>query len=88
MHREPTVGDIVISLAGHDEGKPFVVLAEMNDRFVLIADGASRTVETPKLKQKRHLRVAEPSGLETPTNAALKKRIKKFLSDRRVYAEK
>ena len=81
-------GDIVISRAGHDTGKSFVVIAVVSDGFVLIADGKSRPIENPKLKRKRHLRAVEPSGLKNPTNAALKKRIKQFISDRRVYAEK
>ena len=82
------VGDIVISLAGHDTGKPFVVVAQAGEGFVLIADGKSRGMENPKPKRKRHLRVAEQSGITDPTNAALKKRIKQFISDRRLYAEK
>ena len=81
------IGDIVISLAGHDTGKPFIVVAKLNDNFVLIADGKSRGVENPKLKRKRHLRVAAQSGLKSPTNAALSKRIKQFNKDRRLYAE-
>ncbi|MCH5165375.1 MAG: KOW domain-containing RNA-binding protein [Clostridiales bacterium] len=82
------IGDIVISLAGHDMGKPFVVVAEAGEQFVLIADGMSRGMDNPKLKRKRHLRVADQSGIKNPTNAALKKRIKQFNSDRRLYAEK
>ena len=82
------IGDIVISLAGHDKGQPFIVIAETGENFVLIADGKSRGMENPKLKRKRHLRVAEQSGIKNPTNAALKKRIKQFISDRRLYAEK
>lgn len=82
------IGDIVISLKGHDKTKPFVVMAEVGTDFVLIADGKTRSVEKPKLKRKRHLRAAEPSGITHPTNAALKKRINKFISDRRLYAEK
>ncbi len=81
-------GAIVVSLAGHDKDKPFVVTAEVSKDFVLIADGTTRRVESPKLKRKRHLRAVEPSGLKNPTNAALTKRIKKFISDRRLYAEK
>ena len=81
------IGDIVISLAGHDTGKPFIVVAKINENFVLIADGKSRGVENPKLKRKRHLRVVAQSGIESPTNATLNKRIKQFIKDRRLYAE-
>lgn len=82
------VGDIVLSLAGHDTGDPFVVVAIVNSDFVLIADGKGRGMQNPKLKRKRHLRIVGQSGLTNPTNAALKKRIKQFISDRRLYAEK
>ncbi len=87
-HSQPTIGDIVVSLAGHDKGKYFVVVAEPSADFALIADGTSRTAEDPKLKRKRHLRVVEAGAETNPTNAALKKRIKKFISERRMYAEK
>lgn len=82
------IGDIVISLKGHDKNRAFIVVAQVNADFVLIADGKSRSMANPKLKRIRHLRVAQPSGLTDPTNAALVKRIKQFDSDRRVYAEK
>ncbi len=81
------IGDIVISLAGHDAGKPFIVIAKASENFVLIADGISRGMENPKLKRQKHLRVADQSGVKNPTNAALKKRIKQFIKDRRLYAE-
>ncbi|MDE7163995.1 MAG: KOW domain-containing RNA-binding protein [Clostridiales bacterium] len=81
------IGDIVISLAGHDTDKPFVVVAQVGTDFVLIADGMSRSMESPKLKRKKHLRVVAQSGIENPTNATLKKSIKQFIRDRRLYAE-
>lgn len=87
-HNEPKLGDTVVSLSGHDEGKYFVVTAEVSADFVLIADGKSRTVEKPKLKRKKHLRVVAEGGEISPTNAALKRRIKKFISERSIYAEK
>ncbi|MCH5161713.1 MAG: hypothetical protein J1G04_06755 [Clostridiales bacterium] len=82
------IGDIVISRAGHDKDKAFVVVSVVSDSFVLIADGESRKVESPKLKRQRHLRVACKSGITNPTNASVKKRIKQFYKDRRLYAEK
>lgn len=82
------LGDIVVSRAGHDAGKPFVIVSVVSDDFVLIADGKNRRTENPKLKRTRHLQAVEPSGLTEPTNASLAKRLKKFISDRRSYAEK
>lgn len=81
------VGDIVVSKAGHDKGKAFIVIATVGAEFVLIVDGKSRKLESPKLKKSRHLRVVEKSDVKSPTNASVVRRIKKFYSERRLYAE-
>lgn len=82
------IGDIVISRAGHDKGKPFAVIAEVDGEFVLIADGRARGVQNPKLKRKKHLRTAASDRLDELTDDAVKAAIKQFISERRVYAEK
>ena len=46
--------NIVRSDAGRDKGKLFVVLA-VEGEFLLLADGKSRKVETPKRKKRRHV---------------------------------
>lgn len=81
-------GDIVISRAGHDSGKAFVVTSVVSEGFVLIADGKSRKIENPKLKRAKHLRAVGKTELDSPTNAAISKIIKKFTAERRLYAEK
>lgn len=47
--------DIVISLAGRDEGKLFYVL-ENDGTYVTIADGKGRKLENPKRKKLKHVR--------------------------------
>lgn len=47
--------DIVISLAGRDEGKFFYVI-DTEENFVLIADGKGRKLENPKRKKLKHVR--------------------------------
>ena len=47
--------DIVISLAGRDEGKLFYVL-ETDGTYVTIADGRGRKLEHPKRKKLKHVR--------------------------------
>ena len=47
--------DIVISLAGRDEGKLFYVI-DIEENFVLIADGKGRKLENPKRKKLKHVR--------------------------------
>ena len=48
-------GRAVLSKAGRDAGKRFVVLGA-DEAYAMIADGDLRKVETPKKKKYRHLR--------------------------------
>ena len=51
---EIATSNIVRSAAGRDQGKLFVVLA-VEGEYLLLADGKSRKVETPKRKKRRHV---------------------------------
>lgn len=73
--------NIVKSDAGRDKGKLFVVLA-VEGEYLLLADGKSRKVESPKRKKRRHvLFVAEDEsrlsekikGEERITNSELRR---------------
>jgi len=46
--------DIIISLAGRDKGKLFYVM-DVEDGYVLIADGKGRKLENPKRKKLKHV---------------------------------
>ena len=47
--------EIVLSLAGHDQGKLFCVISAEED-FVLLADGKGRKLDAPKKKRMKHVR--------------------------------
>ena len=47
--------NIVRSGAGRDKGKLFVVLA-VEGEYLLLADGKTRKLESPKRKKRRHVR--------------------------------
>ncbi|MGE5417893.1 MAG: RNA-binding protein [Acidobacteriota bacterium] len=51
------IGRLVISKAGRDQGKAFVIIKVVNDRFVMVADGDLRPLDNPKLKSMKHLQV-------------------------------
>jgi len=51
---EIAISNIVRSDAGRDKGKLFIVLAVQGE-YLLLADGKSRKVETPKRKKRRHV---------------------------------
>ena len=46
--------DIIISLAGRDKGKLFYVM-DVEEGYVLIADGKGRKLENPKRKKLKHV---------------------------------
>ncbi|MDO4772386.1 MAG: hypothetical protein Q4A72_02325 [Bacillota bacterium] len=54
-----SVGTFVISKAGRDKLRPFIILKVINSDFVLIADGDLRKVDKPKLKKLKHLSVSK-----------------------------
>lgn len=56
MNRIPIEpGRVVVSRAGRDEGRKFIVLREIDSDFVWVADGALRGVNRPKKKRRKHL---------------------------------
>ena len=55
MNRIPIEpGRVVISLAGRDEGRRFVVI-EADEMYAMIVDGDLRKVDRPKKKKRKHL---------------------------------
>ena len=59
--------DIIESLAGRDKGKLFYVM-DVEENYVLIADGKGRKLENPKRKKLKHVRRVS----RTETRVALK----------------
>ena len=54
-----TLGQVVISQAGRDTGRKFVVVGVIDDLFVEISDGDLRRVEKPKKKKIKHLKATD-----------------------------
>jgi len=60
MKRLPIeVGSVVVSLAGRDEGRRFIVIQEVDDDFVMVANGRLRKMDRLKKKRRKHLK---PTG--------------------------
>ena len=51
---EISKGDVVMSLAGRDQGKTFFVIA-CDEQYVTIVNGKSRKLERPKRKKRKHV---------------------------------
>ncbi len=67
-------GQLVISKAGRDHNRHFIVLQIVDEQFVLLVDGDLRKIENPKLKKTKHLQ---------KTN-----RISQYIVDRLAKSEK
>ena len=60
MNKLPVeLGSIVISKAGRDQGRRFLVVGEADDDFVMVADGGLRKMDRQKKKRRKHLK---PTG--------------------------
>ncbi len=51
------VGQVVVSRAGRDKGRGFLVAGELPGGYVHIVDGSLRKLAHPKKKKLRHLKV-------------------------------
>lgn len=52
---EPRLGQLVVSAAGRDRGRCYIVTRILDDTTVAVTDGAYRPVSKPKKKNVRHL---------------------------------
>lgn len=84
--KEFEVGGLVLSMAGRDKGNLFVIL-KLEQDYLILADGRSRTVEHPKRKKKKHVQyIGERCGIQPVreeasgwiTNERLKYELKKY----------
>ena len=69
MSLEP--GRVVLSRAGRDAGRLFVVLEQIDEQYYMIADGELRKTTRPKKKKVKHL-TAKPYVLEIITTGKVK----------------
>jgi len=58
MNELPSIGSVVISKAGRDANRFFVVVGFSEDKkHVLIADGVIRKADNPKKKKLKHISI-------------------------------
>lgn len=54
------LGRVVVSRAGRDRGRAFLIVGVVDEAHVLLSDGATRRLARPKKKKLMHLRI-EPA---------------------------
>lgn len=87
MYSHFRLGELVISTAGRDTGKYYLVVEIIDDKYVKISDGDKKKLEYPKRKNIKHLKsagyVAEEISIWLSSgrrvrNEDIKKTIKKY----------
>lgn len=68
------VGRIVLSTAGRDKGRFFVILDIIDEQYVYIVDGYLRPKDRPKKKKLRHLKLCPEvlSGIAEKLGSGMK----------------
>lgn len=76
---EEMIGKLVRSKAGHDKNRLYVVVDEDHKGkadFVMVADGKSKCISSPKRKNKKHLQIVLDMPMpEVPEHVRQKKAI-------------
>ena len=65
------IGRVVLAKAGRDKGNIFAIVGQLDEDYVLIANGTNRSVDKPKKKKKKHLE-PKPEYLEGIRDKILK----------------
>lgn len=75
------IGFLAYSLAGHDKGEIYLIIEETKD-YVYVVDGAVRTLDRPKKKNKRHIQIIKRNNrrieISSVTNEEIKHLIKLY----------
>ena len=79
------LGMFAVSKAGHDKDAVYVIVREEGE-YVCIANGAGRTVENPKRKNRKHLQLIRKKRLSETKDGfndiEIKKIIKEYQKER------
>lgn len=93
----PRIGQFVQILQGRDQGKIALIIAVLDERFVLIAEGNKRRFDKPKKKNVKHLALYDEISEEVVssmlqngrvTNKMLRFACNQFIENRPINAEK
>ena len=58
------VGNLAVSLAGHDKGQLYIIIRE-EEEYVYLCDGNYKKLTDPKRKNKKHIQIIKTDpGLE------------------------
>ncbi|MBE6686342.1 MAG: hypothetical protein E7591_03830 [Ruminococcaceae bacterium] len=74
--RHTMKGQLALSLAGRDKNRIFMIVQELDENYVFIADGQLRKIDNPKRKKLKHLKLLGREEVLPATNRELESLIK------------
>ncbi|MDE6221697.1 MAG: RNA-binding protein [Lachnospiraceae bacterium] len=72
------IGFLAYSLAGHDKDELYLIIEETKDS-VYVADGAVRTLDKPKKKNKKHIQIIKKENQRLDISSVTNEEIKHFI---------
>ena len=85
---DPAPYDVIVSRAGHDRGKQFMVVGVREDGRLLLCDGKNRRLENPKCKSPKHVRVAGRGSERPGSDKAIRTTLARTARDAAAKEEK
>jgi ribosomal protein L14E/L6E/L27E len=59
LQNNDLIGKVVLSKAGRDRNHLYVVVRQINEEYVLLANGNTKSMNMPKKKKIKHLSILE-----------------------------
>jgi ribosomal protein L14E/L6E/L27E len=92
LQNNDLIGKVVLSKAGRDKDHLYVVVRQMDNQYVLLANGDTRLMNMPKKKKIRHLSILEDINDELLSlikscDKSTNLKIKRFLKLRGIVKE-
>lgn len=92
MKNNDLIGKVVLSKMGKDKNCLYVVIGHLNDNYIILVNGSTKTVQMPKRKNLKHISVLENVDDEIKASILSKDRgtdlkIKRFLKLKGIVKE-
>lgn len=92
LQNNDLIGKMVLSKRGRDKSHLYVVIEHLNDNYVILSNGSTKTVQMPKHKNLKHISVLEDVDDEIKESIITKDRgtdlkIKRFLKLKGIVKE-
>jgi len=92
LQNNDLIGKVVLSKRGRDKDHLYVVIGHLSDKYAILSNGSTKTVQMPKQKNLKHISVLEDVNDEIKESIILKDRgtdlkIKRFLKLKGIVKE-